>query len=316
MKLRLLTLTACAALSGPTLAQTTVTLYGIVGLEVGRNIGSDDTVVQNGANSRVGIRAIEDLGGGNQAFATLEHRVDPESGTQSDAARFWNGAAYVGLQGHYGRIWLGRDYTPLFLDIALKGDPWSYTGIGALDSGLGGIGAYTRYDNTINYQIKGGGFSLWLQAAERDRNGTAAGTEAAIDRPMGVALSYASGPLYLGVGYDSRINDVDDLWAAVATYDFGAVKLYATYAAGTNVSDVKFREMVFAATAPLGSGQLRAGLDQIKRRGDAAVTVKQQVTVGYHYPLSRRTTVFVDVTNNSKVADNKTGFGIGLKHAF
>lgn len=315
MKIRLLTLSVLAAMAVPAMAQTNVTLYGQIGLELGRNIGSKDTVIQNGANSRLGIRGTEELGGGHRAFFNIENRFEPDTGVQSDAARFWNGRSVVGLEGGYGRIWAGRDYTPLFWDVSLKGDPWSYTGIGALDSGLASIGT-SRYDNTLNYSINAAGFGLWLQVAERANNGNGAGTAAAVDRPMGASLSYSAGPLYVSLGFDSRTNDADELWGAVATYDFRFMKLYGTYVSGTTAANVDHREMVFAASMPLGAGQLRAGIDQLKRTSGTSVTLKQQVSLGYHYSLSKRTTLFADVTNDNKVAQNKTGFGIGMKHMF
>lgn len=316
MKRQLFVLAALAGLSVPAMAQSSVTLYGLIGLEVGKNPGSPNKVVQNGANSRLGFRGAEDLGGGLRAFFTLEHRFEPDTATQSDPARFWNGRSIVGLEGGFGRVWMGREYTPLFLNVALVGDPWGWTGIGALDSGMANIGAYSRYDNTINYQYSAGGLTAWVQTAERDNNGTGSGSAAAMKRPMSLALSYGAGPAYVAFGYDTRINDRDGLWTVVGTYNLGVVKLYATYANGKTVAAAKHREIVLAATAQLGSGQLRLGVDQVKRTTNPTATLKQQVAFGYHYPLSRRTTVFADFTNDSKVAASKSGYGFGLKHAF
>ncbi len=309
-------LTAFVGTATTAAAQSSVTLYGIVGLEAGKNPGSNTKVLQNGANSRLGVRGVEDLGGGLRAFFNLEHRMEPDSGTQSDGGRFWNGRSTVGLEGSFGRVWMGREYTPLFLNVALVGDPWGFTGIGALDSGLAGVGAYSRYDNTVNYQYAASGFTAWLQVAEGERNGNAAGTAVAPKRPVSLALSYGAGPVYLGFGYDSRINDQDGLWALVGTYNLGTVKLFGTYASGKTGTGAKHTEIALAATAQMGTGQLRLGVDQIKRSSGPSATLKQQVTLGYHYSLSRRTTVFADLVNDSKAATSKSGYGFGLKHAF
>lgn len=314
--LALAVLAALSAVAVPAAAQSSVTIYGIVGLEAGKNPGSAAKVIQNGANSRLGFRVLEDLGGGLSSFVQIEHRIEPDTGAQSDSGRFWNGRSIVGLQGGFGRVWLGREYTPLFLNVALVGDPWGFTGIGALDSGLAGIGAYSRYDNTLNYQFSASGLTTWVQVAESDNNGNSAGTATAAERPVSVAISYANGPMYLAGGYDSRINARDTLWTMVGTYDFGPVKLFATFARGQTSTAAKHREFAFAATAPLGGGQVRAGIDQIKRTSAPSATLKQQVTLGYHYPLSKRTTIFADYVNDSKVARSKTGYGFGLKHAF
>ncbi|WP_298856810.1 porin [uncultured Aquimonas sp.] len=316
MKRNLIALAVLAAVGAPAAAQSSVTLYGLIGLEVGKNPGSDNKVVQNGANSRLGVRGVEDLGGGMRAFFTLENRYEPDTGTQSDAGRFWNGRSIVGLEGAFGRVWMGREYTPLFLNVALIGDPWGWTGIGALDSGLGGIGAYTRYDNSVNYQFSAGGMTAWIQTAERDNNGNSAGTAVAQKRPMSLALTYGAGPFFAGVGYDSRINNNDSLLTLVSTYNFGVVKLFGTYARGETATAAKHQEIALAATAQLGMGQLRVGVDQIKRTSAPATTLKQQVALGYHYSLSKRTTVFADVTNDSKALRSKSGYGFGVKHAF
>lgn len=315
MNRHLFAIAALAVVAGPAAAQSSVTLYGLIGIEVGKNTGVANKVVQNGANSRLGVRGVEDLGGGMSAFFNLENRYEPDTGTQSDALRFWNGRSIVGVQGGFGRVWFGREYTPLFLNVALVGDPWGFTGIGQLGSGLAGIGT-SRYDNTLNYQISAGGVTAWIQTAEADNNGNSAGTATASKRPMSLALTYAAGPAFVGFGYDTRVNSNDSLWTLVSTYDLGPVKLYGTYANGKTATSAKHREIALAATVPLGNGQLRLGVDQLKRTSAPAVTVKQKMTVGYHYSLSKRTTIFGDITRDGKAATSKGGYGLGVKHAF
>lgn len=318
MKRNLTALAVLAAVAAPAAAQSSVTLYGLIGMELGKNPGSSAKVVQNGANSRLGVRGVEDLGGGLRAIFTLENRYEPDTGVQSDSGRFWNGRSIVGLEGGFGRVWMGREYTPAFLNVALIGDPWGWTGIGALDSGLASIGAYTRYDNSLNYQLSAGGVTAWIQTAERDNNGNSAGTSNALKRPMSVALTYGAGPIFVGLGYDSRINNNDRLLTAVSTYSFGTIKLFGTYANGKTATAATHREIALAATAQFGPGQFRVGMDQVKRTSAPATTLKQQASLGYHYSLSKRTTIFGDVTNDSKVASgtSKSGYGIGVKHAF
>ena len=75
-------------------AQSTVTLFGIVDFAARHVKNGDDSLrslTGNGLNSsRLGFRGVEDLGGGLKAGFWLEHGFNPDSGTQSDAARFWN----------------------------------------------------------------------------------------------------------------------------------------------------------------------------------------------------------------------------------
>jgi len=86
MKRNLIALAVLAAVGAPAAAQSSVTLYGLIGLEVGKNPGSDNKVVQNGANSRLGVRGVEDLGGGMRAFFTLENRYEPATRAASGTA--------------------------------------------------------------------------------------------------------------------------------------------------------------------------------------------------------------------------------------
>ena len=38
--------------------------------------------------------------------------------------------------------------------------------------------------------------------------------------------------------------------------------------------------------------------------------------VGYHYALSKRTTLYGDYVRNTAVATQKTGYDVGIKHNF
>jgi predicted porin len=71
----------------------------------------------------------------------------------------------------------------------------------------------------------------------------------------------------------------------------------------------------------LGGGQLRGSYGQLKNK-DVPVdgVLDKQFGLGYHYPLSRRTTVYADLVNERR--DNlpdgrrKTGYDLGLRHDF
>ena len=52
-------------------AQSSVTLYGKVDLGLQRAIGSSDTHMATGGDSRIGVRGVEDLGGGLKASKVL-----------------------------------------------------------------------------------------------------------------------------------------------------------------------------------------------------------------------------------------------------
>ena len=77
------------AVSGPALAQSSVTLTGIIDAGVTRVSGlkgGSVTALSSGImdGSRVIVRANEDLGGGWRALATLEHRLELDTGLSSN----------------------------------------------------------------------------------------------------------------------------------------------------------------------------------------------------------------------------------------
>lgn len=97
-----------------------VQLWGIVDLAVRHTNNEGPTrdkltrMVGGGmSQSRWGISAEEDLGGGNKALVYLEHRFDADSGTPAANVPFFQ-LSYLGLQGPYGRLTAGRQWNVLF----------------------------------------------------------------------------------------------------------------------------------------------------------------------------------------------------------
>ncbi len=304
MKKSLLALAALTAFAGAASAQSSVTLYGRIDLSLAKNIGSDNKGLQNGSGSRFGVRGVEDLGGGMSVDFNLEHRYNADTG-DSSASRFWHGRSVVGLKGGFGRISLGREYTPAFLYAQLAVDPWGWDTVAAFTSAGGGI-VKVREDNTVNYQIGGGGFNFWGQIAEGDGMN---------DRPMGFAVNYSAGPMYLAYGYENPGNN-NDVWHYLnANYNFGAFKILAGFGTGKNTANGTHRQYQLGATAPMGAGEFRIAFAQLKNT-TLDVTASQKFAVGYHYSMSKRTTLYMDVANDSKAATSKTGYDFGIKHNF
>ncbi|MEG2964592.1 MAG: porin, partial [Janthinobacterium sp.] len=119
-----------AAAAGAAQAQSNVTVYGLldVGVDNTSNAspskGSVSHVSSGGMNtSRWGIRGSEDLGGGLKAVFNLEGGILMDTGA-ADGALFKR-QAYVGLEGSYGRLVLGRSFTTVY-DFVLPFDPMGY----------------------------------------------------------------------------------------------------------------------------------------------------------------------------------------------
>ncbi len=307
-------LTACI---GSAAAQSnSVTLYGRVDLSMRQ---SADTVknreIANGSTSRLGVRGIEDLGGGLAAFFDIQHRFNADNGTQADT-RFWEGRSIVGLQGSFGRTFLGRFESSVYEIVELPADPWGADTVAANATIIRGRIANNRISNSINYRYSGGGITFGAQFAEAEdnlQNGTAD------DRPYNVAAGYAAGPIYVAIGYENP-PDADDNWLAVSgSYNMGFAKLGAFFGNGRNALDQKHQAWLLSATAPVGAGEFRVSYGQLKNK-TLGIKADKQLGLGYHYALSKRTTVYADFVSERR--DNipanfeKNGYDVGIKHNF
>jgi len=104
-------------LGGTAHAQSTVQVYGIVDvyaqyLDGASHLGR----VQSGGKegSRLGFRGNEDLGGGMNAFFTLEMGLNADDGTLGQSGLAFGRQAFVGLSDAWGEVSLGRQYGSLY----------------------------------------------------------------------------------------------------------------------------------------------------------------------------------------------------------
>ena len=102
----------CALLAGTAMAQSSVTVFGILDVAA-RDLKGADSVKylsnEGRSASRLGFRGVEDMGGGLKASFHIEHGFNPDSGTTD--ANFWQRRATVSLTGEFGEIRLGRHKT-------------------------------------------------------------------------------------------------------------------------------------------------------------------------------------------------------------
>jgi predicted porin len=166
MKLQTLcTLALACAAAGGAQAQS-VTIYGLFDASVERlsSVGAAGAsltrmpgLTGGQAPSRFGLRGVEDLGGGLKAIFTLEQGFGTDAGTLNQGGRSWGRQAFVGLQGDWGTVSLGRQYSMLFwsqLDADILGP--AMFGSGSLDSYL----PNARVDNSVAYRGTFGGLTV------------------------------------------------------------------------------------------------------------------------------------------------------------
>lgn len=310
MKKSLLALAVLGAFAGAASAQSSVTMYGRVDLSIGKPLGVVNKGMFNGSGSRLGMRGVEDLGGGLKALFNIETRFDGDTGNQPNA-RFWHARSIVGMEGGFGRFTLGREYTPAFLMSQLQGDPWGWDTVaaGVTTAITGGGFPPVRNDSALTYHISFSGLTIGAQVAEAN--------DALVNRakrPMSFAVGYAGGPLAASVALEKPGVSSSQKWTtAHLSYAFGSFKPGVFIGNGTNAAGAKVKSWMASGVVGLGAGELRLALG---KRRTGGLTDVNGAAVGYHHNLSKRTTVYVDFARNGELATQKTAYDVGLKHNF
>jgi predicted porin len=125
MKKSLVALAVLAA-SGAAMAQSSVTLYGILDGYVGstmtensKNVAAasvTQTVMSSGSvnGTRWGMKGSEDLGGGLKAIFDLQSGFGIDTGASQQSSLLFGRQAMVGLQGDFGTVKFGRVILPFY----------------------------------------------------------------------------------------------------------------------------------------------------------------------------------------------------------
>jgi predicted porin len=332
MKKSLLALAALTAFAGVASAQSSVTLFGIVDLAArsvkNGNAGSIKSLSSNGqVSSRLGLRGVEDLGGGLRAGFWIEGDLAGDTGNAT--GQTWQRRSTVSLIGSFGEVRLGRDYNPVF-NTFVSHDPFAYVGVassGNLRSRfyatpVGNTALAARNDNSISYFLPEMG-GLYGQVM------IAAGENARGNKYTGFRLGYAAGPLNFSGAFgkaDKTGGMVDDATSLVfgGSFNAGFATFHASYEQA-DYSTTKRKLATVAAVVPTGTGAFKAQY--------AKATGATLIGLGYVQGLSKRTSVY---TNFGRVANKganvytaspsgpagmragqtSTGYDFGIRHDF
>lgn len=231
MKKSLIALAALAA-TGAVFAQSSVTLFGVVDVSyenVKTNAGRISGLsASSNSSSRIGMRGVEDLGGGMSASFWLEAAIAPQNGMGSSGTTTNNQAttvaaggltfnrrSTVSLSGGFGELRLGRDYVPTFWNYTIF-DPFGTNSVGATLPGYTGVtvNTFVRASNSVGYFLPGnlGGFYGQAMYAFGNRASTevtarpAAYGGGTVDTSsngsyFGFRFGYGQGPLNTAVAY-------------------------------------------------------------------------------------------------------------------
>lgn len=302
--LPLAVLTALAGFASGAQAQSSVTLFGVLDLNASQikngSAGSLKGLRQGALNtSRLGLRGVEDLGGGLSAGFHLEGQVNPDNGTMTSV--FWNRRSTVSLMGGWGELRLGRDYNPSSRNTYLF-EPYIGTSVGTIlnftlaPTATLGSGATTalRTNNAVAYFLPKGLGGLYGEAMIAPSEGVPG------NKYFGARLGYSAGALDVSGAYGTTKTATSDdfkQWNIGVSYALGSVKLKGLY----NVHEygaLEQKTTALGVSVPVGAGEFRAMVAANKRSGGTAGTGfangddSNLLSAGYVHNLSKRTALY------------------------
>ncbi|WP_028227863.1 porin [Paraburkholderia ferrariae] len=326
-------------------AQSSVTIFGIMDSGVyfqnrTGNGGSGVSALDGAwAPSVWGMTGTEDLGNGYHAVFKLGSGISTTSGGfgNSNGNLFgWN--TYVGVDGPYGNIHAGVQFSPFFLSIFgddARGGPQYASNVSVYFDRFGGTGLFES--NSLIYTSPTiAGFEASVEYAF----GNVPGSPAA-GHHYSAALNYRLGPFSATLAYFQANAPQTSQTAFIGQnigvgYKVGPIEVHASYTkyrnellANCNDVDVYAGGLAWLLTS---SFSFNAGVYYSR---DANVSANKSLLVGAgsQYVLSKRTTLYTQlgVVNNkgemrSEIASNApnfvpglgttTGVNIGITHKF
>ena len=352
MKKSILSLAVLTMVAGLAHAQSNVQVYGLIdaGVEHVNHAnaaqGGATRVISGGKNtSRWGFKGTEDLGGGLKAVWGLEGGILMDTGA-ADGAMFKR-QAFVGLEGGYGRLVIGRSFTTTY-DFLIGVDPlgfapnysWSTSG-GA--TGPSKYGMTTAFDTLIKYSGSAGEFKYGATIGLGEQAGNSTDS-----RKYAVAGSWTHDGLLIMTSYE-EVNgnllaatgkrDVTTVYHLAADYKTGpwrvsgglrGYKLEAGKAATPDVrGDTLFGGVSYktASDITLTGAVYHVDVKNVAAGKDADPTM---VVLRAMKALSKRTDLYVAAAHASAkngqlvglsrddpgFASTQTGLTAGIQHRF
>ncbi len=341
---------ALSLLSAPgiTLAQSSVTLFGILDVGMAHVSGSEGSVTgmtSSGRNfSRLGFRGREDLGGGLAASFHLEGQIQANGGAAPAPFNFARRST-VSLSNQFGELRLGRDFAPTWWNTNVfdpGGDGVGGSMLSAQLSGAPGAihgGLFARNSNAISYFLPPniGGVYGQVQHAFGESPQSGAGNY------NGLRLGYNAGKWNVAIATGQHATATETGVGRLAStnlggfYNFDVAKLsfiLAQEKATSAAITTKQLGWLLGVTVPIGAGEVRAAYSSYDRKRSA--DDYRKLMLGYGYNLSKRTELYgtyarVDNQGNTNHMVSSAGLNIqglngpggtgkgielGLRHSF
>lgn len=329
-------------MSGTTFAQSSVTFYGIADAFAGqKSTGTGATKVKQAVidsdgllNSRWGLRGSESLGSGLKAEFQLESLFNISNGVVTQVTtvpaavnpQLFSSQAWVGLNGDFGNVKLGRQVSPFHSFVGLTNNLYDATAFSTTGTvwGLGNLPNYVgRFDNAISYESPVFGGVSGKVAFGLGEDKTAA---LAASKNTSLNIKYAAGPILAGFSYQKQtpVAPASALTYNMVggAYDFGVARVVAGInMAKSNVAEDK--EWQLGVSVPFGAFSVAAGYGYSRGKLNGANANKGTgAALLATYDLSKRTRLYAgyrktNAKNATGATTNETSvLGTGIVHRF
>lgn len=318
---------ASLLLAGSAAAQSNVEIYGIAdaGMEVINHAttGSNSNLARlssgNLSGSRLGFRGTEDMGNGLKAVFVLESGIAYDTGAFLQGSRAFGRQSFVGLQGSWGSLLLGRQNS-LMLEWMSK---YNTMDNATWSSKVHDEAFSDRMDNSVKYIGKFGAvdvstyYSTGFDTVKTTTGGEVAG-HSKVGRQFGGGLQYNGGDFRAAVVYDQKNgqtiaaeNNTDKHLTFGARYKFGSAEVLGGYLqrkqetvgtadVRTNMSWIGMSYQVTGALQLSGS-YYKTDVKNSNKDPSSIITMVK-------YSLSKRTDLYLI----NSYAMNKNGSNLGV----
>jgi predicted porin len=368
---------AVLGLSGAAMAQSSVTLYGVADAGVGKiaagysgdpsnaKYGRASTIngnrsdlnnktqfisssLMNNADSRVGVRGVEDLGGGLKVSFNFETGLDLDDGSQTNGS-FWARQANVAIGGNWGTVKLGRQFTPSYLTAGMY-DLTNQANYSVLGNTYKAAGIGNRANSAFAY-ITPTFYGVTAAVGYVSKNDSLTSGVCGGTAPTGVcanvwdvAVLYSNGPISAGLSVNKagKVNG-GALSSSKTNYQIGGKYTFANFAVAASytqatdvagavggndptVNPMNARRRGFGLGGSANFGPFTATVDltrDIKNQWASGYRVDNAGVVSYgkkwtngvvelKYALSKRTFLYGAYLRQ----DGTNNYGLGMRHNF
>jgi len=322
MKKSLVALAVLAA-SGAAFAQSSVTLYGVADMAVGKTnragLGQADDQFKaiasntlNNGTSRFGFRGVEDLGGGLKAGFNFEGGLSLADGSGNfSGGTLFARAANMSLMGGFGEIRGGRTLTTSFYSVA----SWELSGTSnysVVSNQFGFNGFGPRDSAVVMYNSPDfGGIKF---SASTVLKGNDAAAAAGLQNKYDLSATYAAGPITVSGAY-GKIQNNNEGFVLGGKYNFGAFQVAGSYNNyETDAGAVINKGVTIGASTTMGPVVLTFDIARDTEFKDTDLLLEAK------YALSKRTFAYGAFMRDGKgkkgLVNDVNGYAVGVRHNF